>query len=285
VEAAFWRRAISPKSLLVIHPYQNVRVDYRRPWPALERFVLRSVDAAVAGNPGAAKVLSGRGFHRPVYTLRTLGANEKDFGTTRLGPSREPSGPVMPIIGFSGRIFSGKGLHILLEAAARMKVRAGLLVVGDGPRLAEARAQAIRLGIAGSIRWVGAVPTRRMGEYYSSMDIYAAPTIDRPGDMPDWKEQCPRAHIEAMLSGLPIVASDGGENRWTLGRAGIIVPQGDSAALARALDRLCSSAALRRAIRQRARARAVECFTWEKAASGLIAIWKKLLKGRAHGQS
>ena len=184
----------------------------------------------------------------------------------------------IPVIGFSGRIFSGKGLHILLEACARMKKNAQLLVVGEGPRLDAARIQARRLGIGNRISWAGAVPPGRMRDYYSAMDIFAAPTLDRPGDMPDWKEQCPRAHIEAMLSGLPVVASDGGENAWTLGPAGLVVRQGDSAGLARTLDRLCASPALRRKFGRRARLRALKHFTWQEAARGLVMIWRKISK-------
>jgi len=280
VEAAFWRRLLAPQARLVIHPYQNVRVDYRWPWPPLERFVLAAADAAVAGNPGAARVLAGRGFRRPVYTLRTLGAHAHEFTARRGGQLRTSIKKGMPIIGFSGRIFSGKGLHILLPAMALMKHRAQLLVAGEGPKLPEARALAVKLGIADRVTWAGRINPGRMADLYSSMDIFAAPTIDRPADMPDWREQSPRAHIEAMLSGLPIVASNGGENAWTVGSAGIVVRQGDPRGLAKALDRLCASPSLRRKLGNRARARATANFTWKVAARGLVSIWGKIMEGR-----
>ncbi len=276
--AAALRPLLAPRAKLVVHPYQNIRVDYRWPWPLLEKFVIRRADAAVAGNPGAARVLAGRGFRGPLRVIRTLGADPAVFRPRSGGPVRRSLPPGGPVIGWSGRMFRGKGLHVLLEACSRIRRPFRILAVGDGPRRYELEAQAARLGLAEQIKWAGAVPVSRMPDYYAAMDIFAAPTIDRPPDMPEWKEQCPRAHVEAMLSGLPIAASDGGENAWTIGNAGIIVPRGNPAALARALGRLLASPRLRKSLGRRARARALANFTWKRNAAALVSFWRELLE-------
>mgnify|MGYP001616633848 CR=1 FL=1 len=60
----------------------------------------------------------------------------------------------------------------------------------------------------------------------------------------------------------------------------IIVPERDPAALARALDRLMGSAALRRQLGGFGRARALEHFTFDAAAAGLVRIWREALANR-----
>jgi len=180
------------------------------------------------------------------------------------------------VIGWTGRMFRGKGLHLLLTACARLRRPFHLFIVGDGPQREALRAQAQSLGLANRITWAGALPPDQVADAYAAMDCYATPTIDCPPDMPTWKEQCPRAQIEAMLSGLPIIAADSGENAWTLDGAAIIIPQHDTKALARNLDRLLGSARLRKDLGRRARARALKLWTWRRAGAGLVAIWKKV---------
>jgi len=152
-----------------------------------------------------------------------------------------------------------------------------LLVVGDGPRRATETALAASLGIADRIVWAGSIPAARMPDYYAAMDVYTHPGVSRPPDMPDWKEQFARTLVEAMLAGKPIVASNSGEIPWVVGDGGIIVPEKHPAALARALDRVVGSAALRTSLSRRGRARALANFTWDAAAAGLTKIWREVL--------
>lgn len=273
-QAVFWRRLLAPRARLVVHPYQNLYVDYTWPWPLLERLVLRAADAMVAGNPGAARVLARRRFAGPVHVLRTLGAYARVFRPGRPSPWRARMPRGVPVIGWTGRMFLGKGLHLLLAACARLRRPYHLFIVGDGPQRDALHAQAGRLGLTRRITWAGAVSPDRVAETYAAMDVYATPTIDAPPDMPTWKEQCPRAQIEAMLSGLAIVAADSGENAWTLDGAAVIIPQRSVAALTTQLDRLLGSVAARRSLGRKARTRALRYWTWERAAADLARIWR-----------
>ena len=65
---------------------------------------------------------------------------------------------------------------------------------------------------------------------FQRADLFALPSLS---------EGLPLALLEAMFAGRPIVASDVGEVRATLGgnEAGVLVPPADPAALASALDR------------------------------------------------
>jgi glycosyltransferase involved in cell wall biosynthesis len=275
VETAILRPLLSPRSRLVLHVIQNITVDYRWPWPVLERFVLRQIDAAVAYSHGAAKVLKRHGFSKPLF-IRPFGADPGPLAKARGLRLRRKLGGRLPVVGWVGRMFSGKGLHVLLAASARMRRPHQLLVVGDGPRRAMEMALAAQLGIADRIHWAGPVPADRMPEYYAAMDVYTHPAISRPPDMPAWKEQFARTLVEAMLAGVPIVSTRSGEIPWVVGNGGLIVPEKNPKALAAALDRVLASRRLRTDLGRRGRARAMANFTWDRAAEELIGIWRKL---------
>ncbi|MEK7476280.1 MAG: glycosyltransferase family 4 protein [Candidatus Coatesbacteria bacterium] len=279
VEMAAARRVFAPRARLLIHIVQNLLVDYRWPWPLLERWVLRQVDGAVAYSPGAEWLLRRRGFGKRIW-VQPFGVDARLFRPRRLPPRRFGLATGVPVIGWVGRIFLGKGLHLLLEASARMKRNHQILVVGDGPRRDAEHARAARLGIAARVRWAGPVSLARIPDCYAAMDVYTHPGVSRPADMPAWKEQFARTLPEAMLTGLPVVGTRSGEIPWVVGDGGIIVPERDPAALARALDRLMGSAALRRQLGGFGRARALEHFTFDAAAAGLVRIWREALANR-----
>lgn len=282
-QTAFLRPRLAPRALFTMHIFQNVLIRLRNPWPAIEKYVLSRLDAALTSGPGVVEVLRRKGFTRPVY-LRTWGADAREFRPGLSSPVRRKLGSGPPVIGWAGRMFLGKGLHILLRASKLMKRPHRLLVVGTGPREAEMHLLAEKLGIGGRITWAGAVDPGRVRDCYAAMDVFTHPTISCPPDMPDWKEQFAKTQIEAMLCGLPVVSTTSGDNAWGVGEGGIIVRENNPGALARALDRLCASPGLRRSLGKKARARGLAEFTWKEAARGMLKIWGELLEKRAGNQ-
>ncbi len=250
--------------------------EYRWPWPLLQRLVLRSVDGAVAYSPGARAVLRRRGV-RGEIPIQPFGVDPGEFRPGRPSPWRRRMGRGAPVIGWVGRMNLGKGLQVLLEASARMRRSHRLLIAGDGPQQDAERAHAARLGITRRITWAGSVPNRDMPGVYAAMDIYTHPAISRPPDWPAWKEQFARTLPEAMLSGVPVVGSRSGEIPWVVGRNGLLVPERNPFALARSLDRLTASHALRRHYGTLGRTNALRRFTWDAAAAGLVTIWRDRL--------
>ena len=83
-----------------------------------------------------------------------------------------------------------------------------------------------------------------------------------------------------MAAGSAVVVSSSGGLPSVVGDAGIVVPEGDVAALAGALERLIASPAERASLATRARARVRERFTWDRIAEALAARYAALL-GRA----
>jgi glycosyltransferase involved in cell wall biosynthesis len=156
------------------------------------------------------------------------------------------------VIVMIGRLVAEKGYPELFRAMR--DVHAELWVVGE--RLASDHASAID----GAIAEVEGDATleRRVRFLGYRRDV---PALLRAADiftLPSHREGMPRSIIEAMMTGLPVVATDirGSREEVVPEKTGMLVSVGDAAALAAALNRLAGDAALRarwgRAGRERA---------------------------------
>lgn len=277
-ETVWARNTFAPDAALVMQVIQNIIVNYRWPIPVMERWVIRNADGMIAYSPGALGVLRHRQYRGPM-AIQPFGLDAARYRPTRRSPVRRMLRPRLPVIGWTGRMFLGKGLHVLLRASAKMKRPHQLLVVGDGWRKPHERELANDLKLADRITWAGAIPAGKMPAYYAAMDVFTHPAITSPPDMPYWKEQFARTLPEAMLMGLPIVGSNSGEIPWVVGNGGLIVPENNPSALAKALDRLVGDAALRRKLGAAGRKRALANFTWAHSAAGLGNFWARVSRG------
>jgi glycosyltransferase involved in cell wall biosynthesis len=121
------------------------------------------------------------------------------------------------------------------------------------------------------------VPHDAVPHWLNAMTILCAPSQTTAG----WREQFGRMLIEAMACGVPVVASDSGEMPSVVGDAGLVVPEGDVAAWAAAIDRLLGDESLLRAHAARGRERAQERFAWPVVARAHLAFFEMLTEGRA----
>jgi glycosyltransferase involved in cell wall biosynthesis len=137
----------------------------------------------------------------------------------------------------------------LIEAFAEASASAPahLLMAGEGSLLDACRSAAARAGIAGRVRFLG--PRQDIPELLAACDLFALAS--------DW-EGAPVALIEAMAAGLPVVATAvGGVPDLVADEAGgVLVPPGDTAALALALAALARDPVRRRQMGEAARRRA-----------------------------
>jgi glycosyltransferase involved in cell wall biosynthesis len=145
------------------------------------------------------------------------------------------------VIMMVGRLVAEKGYPELFRAMA--DVDAELWVVGE--RLASDHASTIDAAITSVER--DATLERRIRFLGYRRDV---PALLRAADiftLPSHREGMPRSIIEAMMTALPVVATDirGSREEVVPGETGALVPVGDARALADALNRLVSDAALR----------------------------------------
>ena len=96
-----------------------------------------------------------------------------------------------------------------------------------------------------------------------------------------WREGLPRAVMEAMLAGIPVVGSDIRGNRDLIesGGTGFLVSLGDIDALADALDRLIGNAEMRRRFGDSGRKR-IALFSDEQVLMELEPIYRRYLNDR-----
>jgi glycosyltransferase involved in cell wall biosynthesis len=142
--------------------------------------------------------------------------------------------PRQPVVGTIGRLEDRKGHDQLLRAAGEMLAGANgrrpqLVIVGDGPLRESLAGQARTLGVADSVRFEGTVADVR--PVLAAMDVFV---------LPSRAEGMSNALMEAMAAGRPVVATAVGGNTEVVtdGETGLLVPPGNPAAIARAVDGL-----------------------------------------------
>ena len=117
---------------------------------------------------------------------------------------------------------------MLLEAFARLRAGAHLVIAGDGPRRADARS-------AGRTRW--AWPGGRTSSACAMTCDPCSPHVDVAAISSDF-EGTPLFALECMAARTPLVATAVGGLPALLGDAAVLVPPRDPAALAAGIDRL-----------------------------------------------
>ena len=132
---------------------------------------------------------------------------------------------------FVGRLNVQKGLSDLLEALAWTPAHVTLDVVGTGDDDAALRAQAAQLGVATRVRWLGSVVHHDLPQVYRRAQALVVPSRNEGLGLVAVESQLCRTPVIAYRSGgLPdVVDADWG---------GMLVPPGDTRALAEAMRRL-----------------------------------------------
>jgi phosphatidylinositol alpha-mannosyltransferase len=155
------------------------------------------------------------------YTLLFNGIEVEHFAKAEPWPTDGPT------IFFIGRHEPRKGLAVLLEAMALLPGDVHLWVGGDGPETAELRA---RHGHDARIEWLGRIDDDEKAARLRGADVFCAPSLRG--------ESFGVVLLEGMAALTPVVASDlpGYRNVARAGSDAVLVPPGDAAALARALE-------------------------------------------------
>ena len=158
-------------------------------------------------------------------------------------------------VGMAGRLAPEKGHFILLEAIARLGDRYPLrcVIVGDGPFEAEIRARVQQLGLEDRVLFTGFRPD--VNNVMNALDVLTLPST--------WKEPCAAVVQQAMALSKPVIGTDTGGTPEMIveGETGLLVPPGDSQALADAIARLAGDAFLRKRMGASGRERVSELFT------------------------
>ncbi|MEA3407723.1 MAG: glycosyltransferase [Chloroflexota bacterium] len=251
--------------------WQNLLRRYPFPFRAMECFVHRHADAAIAGSEGAASVLREKGYQGPLRVIPQFGVDPDLFSPAL---ADEPTRPFT--IGYAGRLVEEKGLYTLADALADLQGTWRLILVGRGPLRHALKGRFSELGLKQRVTFHNQVPSEQMPHHFRAMDTLVLPSLTKP----NWKEQFGRVVIEAMACGVPVIGSDSGEIPHVVGDGGLIFPEGNTEALRESLSSLRDNVARRRALGQKGRARVLSLYTQSRIAAETVALYRDLHAGR-----
>jgi glycosyltransferase involved in cell wall biosynthesis len=180
---------------------------------------------------------------------------------------------------FVGRLIERKGAEYAIRAVAELRRQgrgARLTVVGDGTERARLEALVDDLGVRDAVTLAGALPHDAVAAHYQSATLLVMPAVT------DWKgeqEGFGMVLVEAMASGLPVVATRSGGIPDVVndGTTGLLVPERDAAALAAAAARLLDNPELASRLAAAARADLDARFSPAGIALGFDAVYRRAL--------
>ncbi len=242
------------------------------PGPPHPRYVsdLRQADALISDGWAAQQLPAMIG--RPVDNV-TKGVDIETFN---------PSGPnLRDALGLAGRrvvicvtrLVPIKNLHMMLAAIAHARETdpaIALVLVGEGPLRAPLEARAAELGISEAVRFAGYVPQAETAAWYRTADVFALSS--------DF-DNSPNVVLEAMASGLPIVATDVGGLRdyVTPPDGGSLTPKGEAQPFAEAIGAWLSDRERAAAAGRYNRDAAVARFCWPASAANMLAVYQRVV--------
>src|SRR5438270_5530430 len=243
------REVFAPRAALVFYSAVNVERGWRWPYRAIEQLLVHRADGAHAPNSDVPHILRSKGFGDKPIAVIPLGVDVERFAAAK--PMLLANIP-RPRVGFIGRFEPVKGLNVLLDAFGRLTTSASLVLAGDG---------SMRGAISGGdrVKVLPPVAFEAVPSFLKAMDVVVLPSVTI---LPLHREQFGRVLAEAMAAGVPVVGSSSGAIPEVIGDAGLVVPEGDAATLARAIDAVLSQPGLRRSLVERGRQRATTAYAW-----------------------
>ena len=179
----------------------------------------------------------------------------------------------------ASRFIEKKGIDITLKAFAEFRKkypRAELILAGDGPLEAQLKDLARTLHLESSVRYPGFLNQRQLAAAYASAHLFLHPSQKTvTGD----QEGVPNSMLEAMASGLPIVATRHGGIPEAVhsGLDGLLVAERDSAAVANALFEIAEDSATYETFSRNAAQSVRENFEQGRSIARLEGFYRELI--------
>lgn len=242
------------------------------------RISLRMADRVIAVGSRVAEVLEARGgvpperialVHNGVDCARFHPGRDRAYAQSVL--ALPPDGP---LIGAVAGFRPEKGHDTLIEAMILVRKAVGdarLLLIGDGPLRGKIERKIARRALAACVTLAGARDD--VDRLIPACDVIA---------LPSWQEGIPVSALEAMACAVPVVATDVGGTTEVVehGRTGLVVPPGDSRALARAMIELLRAPETARALGKEGRTRVMARFDAAAMTENTASVYDALLAAK-----
>ena len=191
-----------------------------------------------------------------------------------LGPRRQRFSET-PVIAFVGRLVPEKGVEWLLRSFAQAfphPGKAALEIIGDGPERSVLEGLATKLGISSHTKFLGHMDRNVSETHLQKAWIQVVPSL--------WPEPFGLVAAEALARGTALVVSNSGGPAEIVdsGRTGLVIQQGDTAALAHALVELVRDRPKALQFGEAGRHVAEQNYSQERWISQLLKIYNSLMR-------
>ena len=216
--------------VVISEHHSGLRPGRLGPWKLRRaKLALESADLVCPASHDLGREIEGLGIRARLKPVPNV------VDTTLFGPRPETPHRTdgRSRILFTSRIQPSKGLDLLLDALAELRLRRddfAVDVVGDGPSRPQLEEMTANLGLDDVVTFHGVQPKQQVARFMQEADFFV---------LPSHQENLPTVLIEAMASGLPVLATDvGGVSEMVDGSRGLLVRRGERAALSAALERM-----------------------------------------------
>jgi glycosyltransferase involved in cell wall biosynthesis/GT2 family glycosyltransferase len=255
-----------PPTPFVLYSAQNIEKVFPVPFRWIERWSLTHTAGVYVCNVEAGQILRRKGLRREARLIG-LGVDVDRF--TPAPPPVRSGAPL--VVGYVGRLEKHKGIDVLMAALAGLPATE-LHLYGGGPQEPALRDRAAELGMSDRVHFAGYLTQEELPAAYRSLDVVAVPSLPTKG----WLEQFCRVAVEAMASGVPVVASRSGAIPDVVGAAGVLVEPGDADGLRAAVAGLVDPE--RRSELRAAGLRRAAAFSWPAVAAEQHAFYVDALR-------
>lgn len=248
-------------------PFNNEKTLAKR---KIKYFSLAWADLFLCYTERAKRVLIQEGVNESKIKVIKLGVN-----VNRFKPPLKKQNQSSTIL-FVGRLVDEKGILDLLEAFINLKKHGfkdiKLEIVGRGVLEKEIKRKIKLFGLSDKVRMTNK-SYKDMPLVYQNADIFVLPSKKTK----TWEEQYGMVLIEAMASGLPIIASKSGAIPEILRNCGLYFNEGVVDQLTKQLINLITNKNLRKKLGKMGRDRAKKMFDCRKTARKIEEIYRELI--------
>jgi len=202
-----------------------------------------------------------------------------------LRPDGQPTAKqenTLPLILAVGRFVPKKGFYDLVKACSILMdhdIPFRCVIVGEGPEKGKIKDLIQSYGLKEHVHLPGPVPQDRLlQDFYPQASVLVQPSVVSPdGD----RDGIPTVILEALAIGLPVIATEiSGIGEAVIdGDTGIIIPPGETEALARSIENLLADPALAKRLAEGGRRMIEKRFNLERNVNLVIHLMKFSARG------
>lgn len=273
VQACKLRNRLLPKTKIVAETEQNINKKLPPPFEPYRSFTLQQANFVIGRNKEAVEIVRSKGYTGPAEVVPNA-VDAELFHPMDRAACRKEMGLAGFVAGYVGRMVEEKGLMEMVDALPFLPSHFRLLFVGDGPHRAELERRLREIGKEDQATFLSGRPLEQLPAIMNAIDVLVLPSRTTPS----WKEQFGRVLIEANACGTPTIGSSSGAIPEVVGKAGIVVPERNSKALADALRDLEADPALCAEMGHIGRQQVETHYTWQRVAERMSSIYQRIMQ-------